>query len=254
MNGYRQYPHGCTERVISYGIYSITILQSSLISSIRLWKPTSELSSIDYNKSLFNSILFHSIGYSILFTSILTCLTVPILPMVLLLHCSRESGFTRKTEWFNLLKQCNNSSPISPLKARDPLKALESIPNLNSLLSKEGINPFRSKYFEDDLEHFARIAKYNTSIRQLLLEMISQPDSRVYAEFSDGHPTLGWRMAAFGALQHENVLPTSLWDEYKEQFIQHISNSPWHSYYLWRDLLPEGFGTQSIERSFCIAE
>ncbi len=122
------------------------------------------------------------------------------------------------------------------LKGRDPMKVFEIIPNITDLVSKY-TNPFQQDFRPSSLEYFARIAKYNLSIKERFLEMITEPDKRVYEGFTDGHPPLDWRMPAIAALQHQRVLPSDIWDEYREQVVEYII-SKGHMYCMWRDILP----------------
>ncbi len=143
----------------------------------------------------------------------------------------------RPEKWrlFNLIRECNTNNPS---KGRDPLKAFETA-SLDFLFRDR--NPFR--HFDDYLEDVGRIAKYNHPLKELLLEMITQPDRRVYEEFPDGHPPLTWRMLAIAILQREKVLPAQLWDQYREQVIQYITTRP--DLERWRDILPDA--NQSLE-------
>ncbi len=140
-----------------------------------------------------------------------------------------------RPEWFKLLKKFNSSSP---LKGRNPLKAFQSISNIHSLLS-EGWNPF-GKRFSELMGDLAKIAKYNQPLHQLLLEMITQPESRVYEEFAEtegGHPSLDWRIEAMAALHLEKVLPSEIWDEYRDQIIEYFRSKDLN--YMVRCLLPD---------------
>ncbi len=160
-----------------------------------------------------------------------------LVPPPLLLSCILYRGgeFARRRGWYNLLKKCNSPTP---LKGRDPLLVFETISDINPLLLSRSITPFRNKYFEDNLEHAVRIAKYNQPFKQLLLEMITQPDSRVFEEFeSDEHPSLHWRLTAIAALQRDNILPSEIWDQYGDQAVKNIVESG-HTHCRWRSLLP----------------